>query len=278
MISICRYLKQDVSVYLSKKISTNRMRVALKTDYRIRLMNDIVSGIQVIKMYAWEKPFSRLVNVARVLVVHIKYFSYSRSLCRLEMQEMLRANLLRSINYILPTFLKHICIYLCILAATLVGVPLLSSFVFVVELLYNELNNSVFVYLPVAVTQLAELRVSIKRIEDFLVSPVEKSLMKTNRRSDKIVDNCTLISVQQKSCSKFQNRATGVYLENISFRWNRSLTNNVLNGVDFSAQMGELIGIIGASGSGKSTLLQTILEEVDPMEGSVDVRGVISYA
>jgi ATP-binding cassette subfamily C (CFTR/MRP) protein 4 len=58
-----------VSVYLSKKISTNRMRVALKTDYRIRLMNDIVSGIQVIKMYAWEKPFSRLVNVARVLVV-----------------------------------------------------------------------------------------------------------------------------------------------------------------------------------------------------------------
>jgi ATP-binding cassette subfamily C (CFTR/MRP) protein 4 len=273
-----RCLKQDVSVYLSKKISTNRMRVALKTDYRIRLMNDIVSGIQVIKMYAWEKPFSRLVNVARVLVVEIKYFSYSSSLCRLEIREILRANLFRSINYILPTFLKHICIYLCVLAATLVGVPLLSSFVFVVELLYNDLNNSVFVYLPVAVTHLAELRVSIKRIEDFLDSPVEKSLMKTNRRRDKIVDNCTLISVQQKSCSKLQNRSTGVYLENIRVKWNRSLTTNILNGVDFSAQMGELIGIIGASGSGKSTLLQTILKEVDPMEGSVDVRGVVSYA
>jgi ATP-binding cassette subfamily C (CFTR/MRP) protein 4 len=164
------------------------------------------------------------------------------------------------------------------LAATLVGVPLLSSFVFVVELLYNDLNNSVFVYLPIAVTHLAELGVSIKRIEDFLVSPVEKPLMKTNRRSDKIVDNCTLISVQQKSYSKLQNRSTGVYLENIRVKWNRSLTTNILNGVDFSAQMGELIGIIGASGSGKSTLLQTILKEVDPMEGSVDVRGVVSYA
>jgi ATP-binding cassette subfamily C (CFTR/MRP) protein 4 len=273
-----RCLKQDVSVYLSKKISTNRMRVALKTDYRIRLMNDIVSGIQVIKMYAWEKPFSRLVNVARVLVVEIKYFSYSSSLCRLEIREILRANLFRSINYILPTFLKHICIYICILAATLVGVPLLSFFVFVVELLYSDLNNSVFVYLPVAVTQLAELRVSIKRIEDFLVSPVEKSLMKTNRRSDKKVDNCTLISVQQESCSILQNRSTSVYLENIRVKWNRSLTTNILNGIDFSAQMGELIGIIGASGSGKSTLLQTILKEVDPMEGSVDVRGVVSYA
>nr|KAH0807352.1 hypothetical protein GEV33_015439 [Tenebrio molitor] len=248
-------------IYLSKKISTNRMRVALKTDYRIRLMNDVVSGIQVIKMYAWEKPFSRLVNLARVL----------------EIQEILRANLFRSINYILPTFLKHICIYLCVLAATLVGVPLLSSFVFVVELLYNDLNNSVFVYLPIAVTHLAELRVSIKRIEDFLVSPVEKSLMKTNRRRDKIVDNCTLISVQQKSCSKLQNRSTGVYFENIRVKWNRSLTTNILNSVDFSAQMGELIGIIGASGSGKSTLLQTILKEVDPMEGSVDTASETTF-
>jgi ATP-binding cassette subfamily C (CFTR/MRP) protein 4 len=278
MISIRRCLKQDVSVYLSKKISTNRMRVALKTDYRIRLMNDIVSGIQVIKMYAWEKPFSRLVNIARVLVVQIKSFSYSRSFCSLEIREMLRANLFRSINCILPTFLKHICIYLCVLAATLVGVPLLSSFVFVVELLYNDLKNSVFVYLPVAVTEFAELRVSIKRIEDFLVSRGVESITKTNRRVDKIVDSCTLIPVQQIRCNILQNRSTGVYLDNIRVKWNKSLSTNILNGVDFSAQMGELIGIIGASGSGKSTLLQTILKEVDPMEGSVDVRGVVSYA
>jgi ATP-binding cassette subfamily C (CFTR/MRP) protein 4 len=32
-------------------------------------MNEIVSGIQVIKMYAWEKPFAKLVEVARRYVI-----------------------------------------------------------------------------------------------------------------------------------------------------------------------------------------------------------------
>jgi ATP-binding cassette subfamily C (CFTR/MRP) protein 4 len=57
-----------------------------------------------------------------------------------------------------------------------------------------------------------------------------------------------------------------------------TLTTSILNGGDFSAQMGKLIGIIGAAGSGKSTLLQTILKEVDLIEESVNVRGVVSYA
>ena len=42
-----------------------RVETASKTDRRIRLMNEIVCGIKVIKMYCWEKPFSLLVDDAR---------------------------------------------------------------------------------------------------------------------------------------------------------------------------------------------------------------------
>jgi ATP-binding cassette subfamily C (CFTR/MRP) protein 4 len=41
------------------------MQMAVKTDDRIRLMNDVISGIQIVKMYTWEESFTNLVKQAR---------------------------------------------------------------------------------------------------------------------------------------------------------------------------------------------------------------------
>lgn len=51
--------------YLSRLQAKLRLRIALKTDERVRVMNEVITGIQVIKMYAWEKPFEKLVETAR---------------------------------------------------------------------------------------------------------------------------------------------------------------------------------------------------------------------
>lgn len=42
-----------------------RSKKATLTDSRIRTMNEVVSGIRIIKMYAWEKPFAALVSDIR---------------------------------------------------------------------------------------------------------------------------------------------------------------------------------------------------------------------
>lgn len=42
-----------------------RAETAVLTDDRIRTMNEVISGIRVIKMYGWEKPFALLVNEVR---------------------------------------------------------------------------------------------------------------------------------------------------------------------------------------------------------------------
>ena len=50
-------------------------------------------------------------------------------------------------------------------------------------------------------------------------------------------------------------------------------SNQVLKGIDFSVEPGQVVAIIGRSGSGKSTLLRTLngLESID--EGSIEIDG-----
>lgn len=54
-----------LQAWFGKRCSTLRLKIALKTDKRVRLMNEIISGIHVIKMYCWEKPFANLISLVR---------------------------------------------------------------------------------------------------------------------------------------------------------------------------------------------------------------------
>lgn len=42
-----------------------RSKTAVLADKRIRMMNEVLSGIRIIKMYAWEKAFSAVVTEVR---------------------------------------------------------------------------------------------------------------------------------------------------------------------------------------------------------------------
>lgn len=57
--------------WMGKQIFKFRLKTAIKTDERGRLMSEIISGIQVIKMYTWEKLFVRLVENARMYVTYV---------------------------------------------------------------------------------------------------------------------------------------------------------------------------------------------------------------
>jgi len=51
----------------------------------------------------------------------------------------------------------------------------------------------------------------------------------------------------------------------------------VLDGVNFDVQPGELVALVGPSGSGKSTLLAIAGGLLTPLRGSVEVNGVDLY-
>ena len=67
MFSYLHPYENDPSVlaWVGRKFGELRVQTATRTDKRIRLMNEIVNGIKVIKMYCWEKSFTQMVQEAR---------------------------------------------------------------------------------------------------------------------------------------------------------------------------------------------------------------------
>ena len=61
-----------------------------------------------------------------------------------------------------------------------------------------------------------------------------------------------------------------IHIENIVKRFG---SLEVLHGIEFSVERGEIVSIVGASGAGKSTLLQIIGTLMTPNEGSVTIDG-----
>lgn len=58
-------VKHFISLRKLKSLLFCRSKTAVLTDSRIRIMNEVVSGIRIIKMYAWEKPLSALITDVR---------------------------------------------------------------------------------------------------------------------------------------------------------------------------------------------------------------------
>jgi len=68
--------------------------------------------------------------------------------------------------------------------------------------------------------------------------------------------------------------AGGVVFNHVSFRYDGVESENVLENINFEAQPGQTIAILGATGSGKTTLVNLIPRFYDATSGSLSINGV----
>ncbi|XP_025406860.1 probable multidrug resistance-associated protein lethal(2)03659 [Sipha flava] len=254
--------------WLGKKISEFRLKIAPRTDDRVKLMNEIISGIQVIKMYTWEKPFAYLVQQSR----------------KLEIDQIKSATHIKATIQSFIIFHTRIAIFSSILSYVLLGNYITSQKVFILVAYYNILLTTMTVFFPQAIVLVAEVIVSINRIQSFLLNNEKQpeTLSIKTGNTDNINSSETLeldfIDNTDDKNQIDQLDNFSIDITNASAKWIHSQPDNTLNNINLTVKPGQLVAIIGAVGAGKSSLIQAILRELELSEGKISVCGEVSYA
>uniref|UniRef100_A0A671US85 Multidrug resistance-associated protein 4-like n=1 Tax=Sparus aurata TaxID=8175 RepID=A0A671US85_SPAAU len=139
-----------VQTMFGRLFSKFRSKTAALTDNRIRTMNEVVSGIRIIKMYAWEKPFAALVSEVRSK----------------EISKIMKSSYLRGLNMASFFCASKIIVFITFTIYVLLGNPITASRVFVTVSLYTAVRLTVTLFFPSAIEKLFECRVSIRRIQN----------------------------------------------------------------------------------------------------------------
>ncbi|KAF5303186.1 hypothetical protein FQA39_LY10099 [Lamprigera yunnana] len=249
---------------LAKKTSDLRFKTAVTTDKRIRTMNEIISGIQVIKVYAWENHFIKIVKTIR----------------RLEIRYIRANTFIKGIMISIQLFITKFSIFLTVLVYVLTGNHLQADYVFVATAFYDILKQIMTKNFSSGITEIAEVKVSMNRIQEFLMSgeivETNESMDSNNSKLDDVKPN-NIISKHEENSVGVKNRV-GVRLSEASAKWDSVCVDNDLEHINFIAERGECVALVGPVGCGKTTLLNVILKEVPLSEGSLSVKGKISYA
>ncbi|KAI1307617.1 ATP-binding cassette sub-family C member 4 [Halotydeus destructor] len=226
--------------YILGKVFTKiREKTANLTDDRVRITQEFVKAMKVIKMYAWEKPFAVVVDQAR----------------RKEVNMIRKSSYLRGLNLGLYYVAGKIIVFLILIINVNRTQKLSAEAVFVTIALINQLRIAVCLYIPYAVSMGAEAVVSLNRIEKFL-----------------LLDEMVQDDDQQPQGDKAE-----VTFDKVSAKF-KHIQENILTDISFNVKPGQLLAVIGSVGSGKSSVLLSLLKEIPVVSGDVKIQGNIAYA
>ncbi|XP_063816843.1 ATP-binding cassette sub-family C member 3 isoform X3 [Pseudophryne corroboree] len=229
-----------INAFIAMKTRAFQVEQMQYKDSRIKLMNEILNGIKVLKLYAWEPSFAQ-----KVLEIRSK-----------------ELNVLKKSAYLnaLSTFAWTSAPFLVALTTFAVYVTVDDQNVldaekaFVSLSLFNILRFPLNM-LPQVISNLAQASVSIKRIQNFLAND---ELDPSAVNKDKTIPGNAII------------------IQNGTFTWAQN-SEPILQNINLLVPSGSLVAIVGHVGCGKSSLVSALLGEMEKLEGEVSVRGSVAY-
>ncbi|XP_021203914.2 multidrug resistance-associated protein 1 isoform X3 [Bombyx mori] len=209
-------------------------------DNRIKIMNEVLNGIKVLKMYAWELSFQGQIDQVRNKELNI-------------LKKVIYLDSLTSLTWSATPFLVSLTSFGCFILVN-DSESLDSKKLFVALSLFNILRYPLMM-LPNTISNIVQTSVSIKRLNKFL--------------------NSTVLDLE--SIEHDPQYSYPITVENGHFSWEGQDSSTVLRNINLRVPRGSLVAIVGAVGAGKSSLLSALLGEMTKVSGRVNVHGTIAY-
>ena len=253
------YPFQQVSIVISLK---ERASTDMATASRIRLTNETIEAIRLLKMYTWEMKFKEKISALRK--VEIKMLKKSGN----------TSNILNGINFSTQNISTFLLLMPYNLAGNQLSVGAVFSGYFVLS--YIRLHSSYFFGL--AMTFLTDARLLLKNIEEVLESEefgANSSKEPTDAQNVAEFENFT---AYWDSGDRQQSEKPIISEKNARKKEPMSLeVRPVLTDINLHIKKGSLNALVGAVGSGKTSFLMCFTGEMPKTSGTFRYKGSISY-
>uniref|UniRef100_A0A670YYU0 Multidrug resistance-associated protein 1 n=1 Tax=Pseudonaja textilis TaxID=8673 RepID=A0A670YYU0_PSETE len=230
-----------VNAVIAMKTKTYQVAHMKSKDSRIKLMNEILNGIRVLKLYAWELAFKR--KVLQIRQEELKVLKKSAYLAAIGTFTWVCAPFLVALS----TF----AVYVSVSEKNILD----AQKAFVSLALFNILRFPLNI-LPMVVSSMVQASVSLKRLRVFL--------------SHEELDPDSVVR------GNLRNGDNSVSVKGASFSWSRT-EPPVLNSLNLAIPDSSLVAVVGQVGCGKSSLLSALLGEMEKQEGHVSLRGSVAF-
>uniref|UniRef100_T1J568 Multidrug resistance-associated protein 5 n=1 Tax=Strigamia maritima TaxID=126957 RepID=T1J568_STRMM len=260
-----------------------RRKTILVTDERVRFMNEMLNSIKLIKLYAWEKPFTQKISDIR----------------NKERKLLEKSAYVQSVSIAMAPTVPIIAAIVTFLAHVGAGNNLTAAEAFTVMTVMCMLNFA-FRVVPIYANQIVNGRIAFQRFQSVLLMEDNVSFVVEPANKDEAVciTNGTFAwdtnFTQKKEKKKRKNKSDKLHEKlmknnNVNGEEQISLANEEevplttpkiiynLHDINLVLKKRQLIGVCGAVGAGKSSLLSAILGQMRLIKGQVALQGSCAY-
>ncbi|CAK5271106.1 unnamed protein product [Mycena citricolor] len=275
-----------VQMVLVKVMFAQRKKGVKITDTRVRLSNEVLQGIRLIKYYAWEAFYTHQIGTLR----------------EREIATVRKTAIARAVLIALVTLIPMLASILSFITYALSGHNLNVAIIFSSLQFFNIIRTPL-VFLPFVLSALSDALVALRRIGSFLTAeelpppfPIDseqKNAVEVNasfawETAGRLDDKFDVGKAGKKGkgkAKKAKAKKQGQLPTTATEGGGETGTSTPaveekpfeLNNLRLSIPRGSFVAIVGKVGSGKSSLLQAMIGEMRRTEGTVVFGGSIGY-